>query len=173
MSNIEGFIRDNSDGFEIREMLPGHEERFKLRLKQRNRTITIRTLLLAAATVAVVVAITGTVSLFYNYHFGSDIAGYFTSDESKQLYEVEAYYRSQLLRKYRSIEKIARLDDQMLPSPEQLFGESISDRPMVKFEISTNPRSDVAVGAIVQSYQIRLETLDRLEQALKQLQQLK
>ncbi|MEW5845036.1 MAG: hypothetical protein AB1777_02095 [Bacteroidota bacterium] len=168
MSNIEGFIRRNRDGFETHDMLPAHEERFMLRLKQRHRLLTVRTYLMAAATVAVIIAITGAISLYYNSHFGTDITNYFTSSESRQLYEVEAYYRSQLLRKYRSIEKIAHVDEQMLPSPEQLFGESIADKPLVKSEISTNPRSDVAVGAIIQSYQIRLETLERLEEALKQ-----
>lgn len=168
MNNIEGFIRENRDGFETHEMLNGHEERFLLRLKQKHRSLTIRTYLMAAATVAIIVAITGAISLYYSSHFGIDITNCFTSSESRQLYEVEAYYRSQLLRKYRSIEKIANVDEQMLPSPEQLFGESIADKPQVKSEISANPRSDVAVGAIIQSYQIRLETLERLEQALKQ-----
>ncbi|HDP75643.1 MAG TPA: hypothetical protein ENN49_07220 [Bacteroidales bacterium] len=168
MSNIEKFIRQNIGEFEFHEMLPGHEERFMLRLKQKHRLLTIRSYLLAAATVAIIVAITGAISLYYNSHFGFDITNYFTSSESRQLYEVDAYYRSQLLRKYRSIEKIAHLGGQMLPSPEQLLGESIADKPQVKSEISVNPRSDVAVGAIVQSYQIRLETLEHLEQALKQ-----
>lgn len=168
MSNIERFIRENSEEFEFQEMLPGHEERFMQRLKQKHRSLTVRTYLMAAATVAVIVAITGAISLYYNYHYGADIARYFTSPESKQLYEVEAYYRSQLLRKYRSIEKIAHVDEQMLPSPEQLFGESLADKPQLKSEISANPRSDVALGAIIQSYQIRLETMERVEQALKQ-----
>lgn len=168
MSNIEGFIRENKDGFDTHEMLNGHEERFLLRLKQKHHSTTIRTYLMAAATVAIIVAITGAISLYYNSHFGFDITNYFTGSESRQLYEVEAYYRSQLLRKYRSIEKIAHVDEQVLPSPEQLLGESIADMPQVKSEILANPRSDVAVGAIIRSYQIRLETMERLEQALKQ-----
>jgi hypothetical protein len=173
MSDIEGFIRENRDGFETHDMLLGHEERFMLRLKRKHRSLTIRTYLMAAATVAIIVTITGAISLYYNSHFGADITNYFTSSESKQLYEVEAYYRSQLLRKYRSIEKIAHVDEQKLPSPEQLFGETIADKPLIKSEISANPRSDVAVGAIIQSYQIRLETMERLEQALKQAHEAK
>jgi len=173
MSNIEGFIKGKKDEFDVHEMLPGHEERFKLRLKQQRRSQVIRTYLMAAATVAVIVALTGAIGLYYNSHYGADIAGYFTSNESRQLYEVEAYYRSQLLRKYRSIEKIAHVEEYNLPSPEQMFGESIADKPKLKFELSANPRSDVAVGAIIQSYRIRLETMERLEHTLQQAQESK
>ncbi len=168
MSNIERFILENRHHLETQELPDGHEIRFMAKARYKSRRATLRTYIMAAATVTIVLALTGAISLYYNYQFGRDLANYFNSSQTKQLSEVEAYYRSQLLRKYRSIEKIAQADDKPLPSPEQLFGETLADKPLLRAELLSNLRNEVVVGAIVQSYQIRLENLERLEQTISQ-----
>jgi hypothetical protein len=166
MAPIEDFIKENRNAFDEYRLSAGHEERFKAKLQKKHNQIQLKSFVYAAATIAVILALTGVLGVYYNYFNGSEMAKYFRNSSNNQLYEVEAYYRSQLLRKYRAIEKIASVDNEMLPSPEQLFGETITDKPDVKAELENNPRKDEVVAAIVQSYQIRLENMERIEKEL-------
>ncbi len=170
MKSLEKFIRENRNEFNYFSIPDGHEERFRLKLQAKQRSTNVRSLIRAAATIAVVIALTGAISLYYNSHFAPALLRHISSENAKQLYEVEAYYRSQLLRKYRAIEKIAQADDAKLPSPEQIVGESLTDKSSISSEIVSGPKSDVFVGAIIQSYQIRLETMDRVEKQLKEVE---
>jgi hypothetical protein len=167
MDELEKFFAENRGQLDDVDLPEGHEQRFMSRIHAQKSRISIKTFALAAASVSIVLALTAALSLIYGNYFSKEFSWHFPKGSTAQFMEVEAYYRSQLLQKYRAIEKLASsTDPSVKPEAKQLIEEFDREGQRLKDELPRNPRSDMVLGAMYENYQSRLEVLEKIEGTL-------
>ncbi len=167
MDKLEKFFAENKGQLDDVDLPDGHEQRFKSRIHAQKNHTTIKTFALAAASVSIILALTAALSLMYGNHFSEELSRHFSKGSTAQFMEVEAYYRSQLLQKYRAIEKLASsTDPSVKPEAKQLLEEFDREGQRLKAELPKNPRSDMVLRAMYENYQSRLEVLQKIEGTL-------
>lgn len=174
MERFNDYIASNRKLFDDEELLEGHMDRFQLKMKQRNDTSLFRVTVTAAASVVLILALTATLGLINNRQYLPDFANAIlgSKDTSSQIYDLDNYYYSQLLRKYKAIEKLAyNSDPTVKPEVKLMIDEFELEKMQLQSDLSQNPRKEYVVSAIVQSYQVRMEALDRIQESLAEKKQ--
>ncbi|HOZ14632.1 MAG TPA: hypothetical protein PLH91_07330 [Tenuifilaceae bacterium] len=174
MERFNEYIKNNRSLFNDEILLEGHQDRFLEKMRQRNRSHIFRVALSAAATVVLILSLTGALGLFYNQEYIPQFANAIFGERSQQsvLKEMDSYYNSQLLRKYRAIEQIAfNADPSVKPEVLKMLAELELEKEQLESDLNQNPRKEYVVDAIVQNYQVRMEALQRIQDSLSETKQ--
>jgi hypothetical protein len=174
MERFNEYIKENRNLFNDVDMVEGHQDRFKAKMKQRNRSHIFRVALSAAASVVLILSLTAGLGLFYNQEQFPELANFIFGDSNKQslLKEMDSYYNSQLLRKYRAIEQMAvNSDPSVKPDVMKMLAELELERRQLESELKQNPRKEYIVDAMVQNYQLRMDALQRIQDSLTETKQ--
>ncbi|MGE0078268.1 MAG: hypothetical protein AB7S48_10450 [Bacteroidales bacterium] len=174
MERFNNYIKENSNLFNDVELLEGHQDRFMAKMKQRNRSHVYKVILSAAASVALILSLTAALGLFYNQERLPEFANFIFGNSGTQslLKEMDSYYNSQLLRKYKAIEKLAfNSDPTVKPEVMKMMAELETEKQQLESDIHQNPRKDYIVEAMVQNYQVRMEALQRIQDSLTETRQ--
>ncbi|MGD9977632.1 MAG: hypothetical protein AB7S54_06825 [Bacteroidales bacterium] len=169
MERFDEYFRDNRNLFDDVDLMEGHQERFMAKMKQRSNLYLLKIFISAAASVVLILMLTTLLGLFYNRERLPELANYFFGDRATQkvLIEMDSYYHSQLLRKYRAIEQLAfSTDPSVKPEVMRMFAEFEKEKRQLEGELLYNPREDYVVDAMMQNYQVRMEALQRIEESL-------
>lgn len=170
MDKLEEFITANREALNTYQLPEGHAKRFLRKQQKHHHRLTKRAALLAAASISIFLAITGIVGITYNRYYYETFSGYFTDKDNKQFYEIEAYYRSQLLQKYRAIEQIA---SNKVPSvnieAKAVVSEFEKEKLHLQKELKQTPRQDAVIGALVLNYEAKMKALQRIQESINSL----
>ncbi|BDX39545.1 hypothetical protein CYCD_29000 [Tenuifilaceae bacterium CYCD] len=174
MERFNNYIKENRGLFNNEELLNGHQDRFLAKMKQRNRSHMIRIVMSAAASVVLILSLTAVLGLFYNQEQVPEFANFIFGNSNSQnvLKEMDSYYNSQLLRKYKAIEQIAfSSDPSVKPELMRMLADLESEKQSLEKELQQNPRKEYVVDAMLQSYQVRMEALQRIQDSLSDIKQ--
>ncbi|MCB8964100.1 MAG: hypothetical protein H6536_03545 [Bacteroidales bacterium] len=169
MEGFNQYIKASRGLFNNLELPQGHEDRFTAKLKQRNRLHLYRIAVSAAATVVLILSLTGVLGVIYNQEQLPEFASYVfgNSNSNDVLVEMDSYYHSQLLRKYRTIEQLALSSDPSVRSEViSMMAELEREKQQLEGELKQNPRKDYVVEAMLQNYQVRMAALQRIQESL-------
>ena len=168
MGTFENYMQENRSNFDDADLLPGHMDRFLKKQSSHKLRLSLWTTLSAAASIAVILMLTALLSVYYNNQFTNEFANS-SSKNDRQLYEIEAYYRSQLLIRYKAIEQIAETTNpQAEKDAKQLISDFEKEKISLKTEYDKTPQKELLLGAMYQSYQAQIDALDRIQKSLEE-----
>lgn len=174
MERFNEYIKENRNLFNDVELTEGHQDRFMAKMRQHKRSNVFRIAFSAAASVVLILSLTAALGLFYNQEKLPEFANYIFGNTNQQsiLKEMDSYYNSQLLKKYRAIEQIAyNSDPSVKPEVLKMLAELELEKRQLESDLKLNPRKDYIVDAMVQNYQVRMEALQRIQDSLKETKQ--
>jgi hypothetical protein len=174
MESLKKYIRKNRDSFEEKEPLDGHFDRFRQKLETRKPARKVNLFMVAAAAAVAGLILTGTLGILYN---SSSLSGYHANELSlsvlsPELKEVEDYYQSQINTKYNQIKS---LKENSSPEVESEVSSAINDMDLgyylLKKDLSSSPKQERIVSAMIQQYQTRIDMLDQILKTLQSFNQ--
>lgn len=163
MKTIDDFIQKNEGMFDNEEPRPGHEERFRDRLKalhQKRRSNPKIVLFRLAAIVILGIVI----SYFAVREFGllnNQINNIALDQPQQELNEAEKFYTTQLDIYYNKIQQLGFNDDKA-EKTKVLQELSAMDEQVqaMKFDLKQNPDDERIMSAIINFYQVKIEMMD-------------
>lgn len=174
MESLKKYIRKNRDSFEEKEPLDGHFDRFRQKLETRKPARKVNLFMVAAAAAIAGLILTGTLGILYN---SSSLSRYNANELSlsvlsPELKEVEDYYQSQINTKYNQIKS---LKENSSPEVESEVSSAINDMDLgyylLKKDLSSSPKQERIVSAMIQQYQTRIDMLDQILKTLQSFNQ--
>ncbi len=175
MESLKKYIRQNRDSFEEKEPLEGHFDRFRQKLETRKPARKVNLFMVAAAAAIAGIILTGTMGLLIN---SSSLNRYNTKELSlgvisPELKEVENYYISQINTKYNQINSLKKNSSpEMELEVKKAIDEMNLGYILLKRDLSTSPKQERIVSAMIQQYQIRVEMLDQILDTLQKFNQI-
>jgi len=174
MESLEKFIRKNRGDFDEREPMEGHFDRFRQKLKTRKPARKVNLFMVAAAAAIAGIILTGTLGLLFN----SSSMNNFNKKElslsviSPELKEVEDYYLGQINAKCTQINTLKKDSS---PEVELEVNKAIVDMDLgyylLKKDLSSTPKEERVVSAMIQQYQVRIDMLDQILKTLQKVNQ--
>jgi len=172
MESLEKYIRSNIDSFDVKEPMEGHFDRFRQKLETYRPARKVNLFMVAAAAAVAGIILTGTLGLLFNSSSLKNInAKELTlSVISPELREVENYYQSQINSKYNLINT---LNKDSSPEVKSEVDKAINDMNLgyylLKKDLTSYPKQERIVNAIIQQYQVRIDMLDQILKTLEKV----
>lgn len=176
MESLEKYIQSNRDSFDEKEPLEGHFDRFRQKLEIRKPTRKVNLFMVAAAAAVAGLILTGTLGLLFN---GSSMNSLNQKELSlsvisPELKEVEDYYTSQINSRYNMINTLKK---NSTPEVQSEVTKAITDMDfsyyLLKKDLSSNPKQERVVSAMIQQYQVRIDMLDQILNTLESFSKLR
>jgi len=170
MESLEKFILTNRDSFDTKEPHDGHFDRFHQKLETRKPARRVNLYMVAAAAAIAGFILTGTLGLLIN---GSPLKGLNQTEQSlsaisPELKEVEDYYTSQINTRYNQINALKKDSS---PEVESEVNKAITDMYLgyylLKKDLTTDPKQERVVSAMIQQFQVRIDMLDQILKTLE------
>ena len=172
MESLEKYIQSNRDSFDEKEPLEGHFDRFRQKLETRKPARKVNLFMVAAAAAVAGLILTGTLGLLFNGTSMSKLNANELSLSviSPELKEVEDYYNSQINTKCSMINNLKKGSN---PEVQSEVNKAITDMDMsyylLKKDLSTNPKQERVVSAMIQQFQVRIDMLDQILKTLESI----
>jgi len=172
MKNIEDFIREKDDIFNMEEPMDGHLDRFSWKLEKRFHSHTEKRSIVPYLLRAAVVTLLITISSLWTWeHFiRKDNSGMSLGQVSPQYREVENYYIHQV-----NIMESELGSEQINNNPEQreILKKEMKSMDSVyvqlQKELKANPNDERIINAMIQHYQMKVEVLNYIITQLKEV----
>jgi len=165
MDELEKYIVENKEEFDVFEPNEGHFERFQQKLKkQEKKTIVFKPMFFAkAASVAVLITLS---SLWFYQNVIQEKQEQYYGDlqlqnTSSEYNEIEVYYTSQVKSKYNEINSLDKNNEESKMMLKEI-SEMDSLYKNMQEDLKKNPNDERVVNAIIQHYKIKIQVLNKI-----------
>jgi len=164
MSDLEKYIIENRDRFDLDEPENGHYNRFRKKLGQnparRNPFVTA---LQIAASVAIL--ITGGLVIFQQSRSGDKVA---VNTVPEEVRETNDYYARQVNFRYEEISGFRFESEKEKDILLHELSEMDTYYQQLLKDLDANPGDERAINALITHYQVKLEVMDQIIEQLNQ-----
>jgi len=169
MKDLDKILQENRSSFDSFEPNEGHFERFENKLADfhsKKNTFSF-SYLLKAATVAILVVLSG-LWVYDNITTSTSNQGIALSEVSPEYNEVEIYYTQLVNQKYNELNQFQFIDSTQKSILMQELTEMDEMYELLKKDLTTNPKDERVINAMIKHYQLKVEVMNQIVHQLEQ-----
>lgn len=172
MDNIEKFIKENKQGFEIATLSSGHANRFSAKLKAQTKPKDGGTKAFKPLWIAAGLALLLGTSFFLGTQFNSNEPSKGLSQVSEEMSQTEFYYTSLIKVEMKKVEAFPDMKStELVKSSMEQLEKLEQDYKDLEFNLAQAPENQNIVSAMINNFQLRVRVLNELLDRINQVKE--